>query len=331
MISVSFHDHLDYVRHIVAHNGPDVTEYAAHIRWYDTIKEQFITGAIDREQLNQLRLEFGDAYLTPNTLQGASYVKQHGYPGDFCILEKIYAEETSCDERFRKYDEFFHAQAAPKAVRNRKKYFKDLVRRVQSESSERIRVLNLACGPCREMKELFDEGLQGVDFVCVDGDRNAIRYAQTLLGDYTATVRFVHNNVLRYSPSTKFHLIWSAGLFDYFDDRVFLRVLSRYLTYLRAGGEIAIGNFGMANPTRAYMEALAQWYLHHRSDSRLLELAKAAKTKPGDKVSIDAESTGVNRFLHISRTGRSLRIGEAHGNQVRRPLGGQLLNRTQSQ
>jgi len=308
----SFDDHLSYVASIVANDGPDLDQYDEHLAWYIGLNAQIQAGTITETERDQLREAFGGAYSTA-TLQGFVYERPLGYAGDFQIIEKIYHEEVSQDPKWKKYDEFFQRQNSPQAVRNRKQYFKDLVRSLCESADEPVEVLNLACGPCREIKEMFDEyPSMPVKFLCLDIDERAIEYSRKLLGPHTKNVTFEKANILRFKPQKSYSLIWSAGLFDYFDDRVFARILQRYIPALAKNGQVAIGNFGDANPTRGYMEAIAKWYLHHRSDERLVELAEeAGAVKSKHRVAVLSEPTGTNRFLHIHRTS-DIRIDGAH-------------------
>lgn len=71
---------------------------------------------------------------------------------------------------------------------------------------------------------------------------------------------------------------------------------------LRAGGEVVVGNFSTANPSRAYMELLGDWHLHHRSAEGLRRLAERAGWE-ANSVRIGAEALGVNLFLHVGGKG----------------------------
>ena len=296
----SFDAHLTYIKSVVENDGPDPDQYDEHLAWYSKLNDEIECGAISEPERDQLRAAFGDAY-TVATLQGYVYERPLGYAGDFKIIKKIYSEEVSADPKLRKYDEFFQRQVSPQAVRNRKQYFKDLVRGLVDSSEEPVEVLNLACGPCHEIKELFEESPSlPVKFLCLDIDERAIEYAGDLLAAHKQHVTFEKANILRFKPKKQYPLIWSAGLFDYFDDRVFARILKRYIPALSIKGQVVIGNFSDQNPTRGYMEAIAKWNLHHRSDERLKELALEAGAVPArHKLAIHSEPTGTNRFLHI--------------------------------
>jgi len=66
---------------------------------------------------------------------------------------------------------------------------------------------------------------------------------------------------------------------------------------LDADGELVIGNFSDSNPTRNYMEIIAEWFLHHRSKEKLITLAHECGL-PTSSISVQQEPMGVNLFLH---------------------------------
>ena len=48
------------------------------------------------------------------------------------------------------------------------------------------------------------------------------------------------------------------------------------------------------------MEVISQWYLHHRSEDELIGLALKVGI-PRNKITVKAEATGVNLFLHLEK------------------------------
>ena len=114
-------------------------------------------------------------------------------------------------------------------------------------------------------------------------------------------ITLTQKNALRYRPTKKYDLVWIAGLFDYFDDRVFVRLLRRYMEALNAEGELVLGNFSDRNPSRPYMELLGGWHLHHRTELTLRELADEAGVDK-ERVRIGHETEGVNLFLHATNS-----------------------------
>lgn len=250
-----------------------------------------------KEEIQEMRKQF-PAIGSDMTMQGLAFVKKHGYAGDYEIIDKIYTNWHSDHPEFRTWDKYFHSQVAPQAVRNRKTFFKELLLEISKENqNERIHVLNLASGPCRDILEFFDETNDlRFHFTCVELDPNAIAYAKNILGDYVSQVTFIQQNIFRFVPTEQYDLVWSAGLFDYFDDNTFTKILARF----KNQKHVIIGNFSDANPTGGYMELIGEWYLNYRSAGKLRLLAKDAGYKK-EHIRIMHEPTEVNLFLSIKQ------------------------------
>ena len=147
------------------------------------------------------------------TMQAESVLKKHGYSGDFEIIDDIYQMRISPEPHLRRWDLFFHAQAAPCAVRNRKAYFHQLLRDLTARHPSRpLRVLNIASGPARDLREWFDANPRSqIRFDCIELDPDAIKHASEVCGSYADRVTFHHQNALKFVPEAKYDLIWSAG------------------------------------------------------------------------------------------------------------------------
>ena len=74
---------------------------------------------------------------------GRCMLKPRGYHGDFEIIDAIYMERINPHPALEKWDRYFHAQAAPQAVRNRKAYFHDLLHGFEHGSSRILAVSKL--------------------------------------------------------------------------------------------------------------------------------------------------------------------------------------------
>lgn len=170
--------------------------------------------------------------LNAGTMYRHSREKPFGYPGDYLIIDYIYTKKVDSDGTGRLWDEFYHRQAAPQAVRNRKKYFIDIFHSILKKCSGSISVLNLASGPCRDVAEAiskFNPDHEKVLFHCVDFDKKAIEYAKGIIDGCSSNVSFILEaaNAFKLKPSRCYDLVWSAGLFDYLDDRYAAALLKR--------------------------------------------------------------------------------------------------------
>jgi extracellular factor (EF) 3-hydroxypalmitic acid methyl ester biosynthesis protein len=289
---------ISFLQNIIEKGGPETKEYDVLNEIFDHLSEDYKAGKMTEHELQLLQEGFGDECLE-NTLHGHIKTKPYGYAGDFMIIDKIYQEQITKDHRFEKWDIFWNNHSAAKAVRNRKDYFiKTMKDRLSSRGA--LQLLNVASGPARDLAELY-EGIEPEQLttVCVEADKTAINYAKNLNKANAPQINFIHQNIFRFSAEEKFDIVWSAGLFDYFDDNIFLKLLRKCISWTKPGGEVIIGNFSIQNPSRNYMELIGDWYLQHRSEEELINFALAAGAKR-ENIYVGKELEGVNLFLHVT-------------------------------
>lgn len=291
----SFQDSLEA---LIRRGGPLPQEYAQLNREIRRLGDEVRAGNVAAQDVKRL-VRIATEQFFRGTMQAESILKKHGYSGDFEIIDDIYQMRIAADDRLRRWDLFFHAQAAPCAVRNRKAYFHQLLRDLTARlPGKALRVLNIASGPARDVREWFDANPESrIHFDCIELDPRAIAHAQELCGAYLGRMTFHHQNALKFVPAAKYDLIWSAGLFDYLTDRLFTRLVRSLMPFVNGGGEVVVGNFSEFNASRDYMELMGDWYLEHRSEQKLRELAEKAGAVP-EKVQVRWEPEGVNLFVH---------------------------------
>jgi SAM-dependent methyltransferase len=289
---------ITFLKSIIEKGGPETMEYDALNEIFDHLSNDYKAGKMTENELQLLQQGFGDECME-NTLHGHIKTKPYGYAGDFMIIDKIYQEQVTTDHRFEKWDIFWNNHSAAKAVRNRKDYFiKTMTDRLASKGE--MRLLNVASGPARDLAELY-EIIQPnqLSTVCVEADKTAIGYAKNLNKANADHIEFIHQNIFRYNAAEQFDTVWSAGLFDYFDDNIFVKLLRKFMSWTKPGGEVIIGNFSVQNPSRNYMELIGDWYLQHRSEEELIAMAIKAGAKK-ENVWVGKELQGVNLFLHVN-------------------------------
>jgi extracellular factor (EF) 3-hydroxypalmitic acid methyl ester biosynthesis protein len=242
--------------------------------------------------------------LDSSLMHGRTREKPLGYAGDFLLIDWIYTHKTAESGLGRWYDELFHSYEAAHAVRNRKQYFLRLCGDLAKRKRRDIHILDLGCGSCRDVIEAVGSLTNGVafHFHCVDHEPQAIEYARSLLegSDAESYVELECANVFHAQPSGSYDLIWSAGLFDYLDDRIAALLIRRHWRLLKEGGWFVFGNFSPRNPTRTGMELVGKWYLLHRSADQLLNLCSKAGV-PFDMVEVEHEPLGINLFCKIQK------------------------------
>jgi len=263
------------------------------------VNSELKNGMISTEDMVEIHSSFEKEFLE-NTLHGRGFLKPNGYPGDYLFLDGIYTNHTSSDPKYSVWDEYVQQHTAPTAVRNRKEYFKRLVRS-KADMKPNLNILNVVSGSGRELEELYSTlpATTNIKITCVEVDGEAIEFSKELNKKYLDRIDYVHANIFRYRNTNSYDLIWSAGLFDYLNDKAFIMLLKRFKEWQKSKGEIIIGNYNQAyNPSRNYMEILGDWHLIHRTEEELLELARKAGFEER-QIQVNRLVDNVILYLHI--------------------------------
>lgn len=288
--------HIEFFRTLAEKGGPDPEEYDHLTESYHVLSSAIRKGVISSTELHNIWRYIGQAFSV-DTIQGFVANKPHGYAGDFEVIDRIYTFWTSPRKCLEKWDIYFHTLQAPQAVRRRKTYFIDFVNRRDRERE--LHVLNVGCGPARDVFEYLNTyGENCTYFHCIDNDPRAISYARSLCKG-SQQIFFIEKNVFRFRTQKRFSIVWSAGLFDYLNDKAFVFLLRRLFHITEPGGEIVIGNFSPDNTTRAQME-VGEWYLNYRTTDNLIALAGKAGL-PMEDVFVEKIYDGILLFLHARK------------------------------
>jgi len=292
----------EYLAWLAARGGPDPSEYGMLKKLFDAVhaKEfRVVDGASvalsEASSLDPALDEARQVFRSTASMQGFSYVKPHGYAGDFEIIERICTSVVSSISHITRWDRFFHEGDAPRAVRNRSSLLGGLIREARPGS-----ILSAGSGPSLDLVEVLktDKSLKEIEIL--DNDPNAVARSKVNLAavEHYLCRSFGFNvrNVLRFKPNRTYGFVWCSGLFDYLNDKTAVFLLKRFSEMLEPGGTLAFGNFGQENGSRSYMEIVGRWFLIYRSPLDLMRLAGAAGFLPR-KTRVCTDATGLNNFL----------------------------------
>ena len=114
------------------------------------------------------------------------FEKPYGYSGDFKIIDDIYQNQVRTKGFDSLWDNWFQQLVASKSVRTRKEDFKKFILDFMEKRMDKsVRIMDLACGPAREIKELLESDradlFEKTVFDCYDFDIGALNYAKQLL------------------------------------------------------------------------------------------------------------------------------------------------------
>src|SRR3989338_1471995 len=238
--------------------------------------------------------------------------KPFGYAGDFKIIDDIYQNNPTAIGFDRLFDNYFQMSAISVAVRNRKEDFKRLITEfIKGEGGRPLRIMDLACGPCREIKEIIvsDNTLyENVIFDCYDNELKAIEFAKALLGNQP-NVNFFQMNAARIALNKdvnsiidkKYDFIYSTGLFDYLGERISISLAQNLKKLLKTNGILAISDVRdkYSNPSVHFMEWAGDWNLVYRDDDEFRKIFIVAGFRENE-FKIQYEQQGILQYIITS-------------------------------
>lgn len=246
-------------------------------------------------------------YLMRSRFAERAYYKPKGYAGDFLMMEHIYANTPKGDGRLGEIvDKFCLQRPGSLAIHGRRKLLKDQLGAISSENAKQgksTRIMNLACGPNRELFDFLGECQHSelIEALCVDIDPEALQYTNQHVNifPHRASIRLMSENVIKWALGRVTHqlgkldIIYSAGLCDYLEPRLFKALIKQCYNHLNPGGTLLLGNF-TAYPDSLFLDKLLKWELIYRNEEELRELF--SDTPFDDSVDIVSEQTRVNLF-----------------------------------
>jgi hypothetical protein len=191
-------------------------------------------------------------YVFTSLLFRRFYEKPRGYPGDYLMFEMIYDRKILSKNIGFLFDQYVFNHYLIIAVVSRKEKMKELILKVASKFNQNhqrpFRLLNVACGPTKELRELMEETNLKITGTLLDQDREALDFSEKKFKNMNHSFMFVENNVIDLLGITKksinglgkYDLIYSMGLVDYFLDNVLIKFVNQMLTILNTKGQIII-------------------------------------------------------------------------------------------
>ncbi|MCI0535459.1 MAG: class I SAM-dependent methyltransferase [Verrucomicrobiales bacterium] len=245
------------------------------------------------------------------------YTKPLGYAGDYEMVNMILRDPCEGGSLFAKLLNVHIMQQVPaEAHRNRIVF---LLQRLIEETNRSVqkrricRIFNLGCGPAMEVQNFLGHVLsQHADFTLLDASDETLRDT----GQVLEQVKYKHGRgtpiklitkslqqLLKqrntFKPERGYDFVYSAGLFDYLNDRIGQAIIETAYDWLVPGGLLLITNVDPVNPIRNIMEHIYEWHLIYRNGSELAALAAGLPEEAN--VSVVAEPTSANVLLEVRK------------------------------
>lgn len=249
-----------------------------------------------------------------------TFYKPLGYAGDYEMMNMIHRNQP---EGKTLYDRLIHyllvSQWPAFSVRNRIAHLREhLLREIArtARRRERCRVLNIGCGPAREVEQLLEESAvtNFADFVFVDFNEETLDYVRQRFEETRRrfgrqarleTRKISVYQLLKRGVNTEraglregYDVIYCAGLFDYLTDETCRSLVRMFYESTHPGGLVMVANMKDEKPFRNFIESVLDWHLIYRDS---LKMETFAPERAREHSRVEAEPVAVNLFLHSRR------------------------------
>jgi len=237
-----------------------------------------------------------------------AFSKPRGYAGDAQMLDLIYGPEERWPEPETTplgLDIYHYTTSAPAAegVRARRAFVADLIDYSSSQNPKQ-HILAIAAGHLREAilttavrRKRFGR------FVALDVDPTSLEEVDREYGPYgVETVPASFIALLKSGLDLgKFDLIYSTGLFDYLNEGIGRRLVTRLFEMLNPGGQLIVANFMPGVRDIGYMEAFMDWNLIYRTRRDMVNLTTEIDESQVKDLSLFAEDSRNIIFFRMTK------------------------------
>ena len=248
-----------------------------------------------------------------------TFDKPLGYAGDYEMVNMMVRDPYEGRTLFSKIINYIFLQTPPVvAHRNRLTYLTGLLRNETlrcMRQSRPVRVLNLGCGPAKEIQDFLadDELSPNAEFTLLDFNEETLAYTNQALeavkrrhgrGTRIQLLRKSVHQLLKEAAKPKaegnaYDFVYCAGLFDYLTDRTCKQLMNIFYTMTAPGGLVVATNVADSNPSVSWMEYVLDWFLIYRSPNKFLTMIPEQSLQ--DHVSVRSIGAGVNIAIEVTK------------------------------
>jgi hypothetical protein len=279
----------------------------------DILEERVKKGLLIKKIKENFRSLIGHWAYKSNLMERA-YKRPRGYRGDYYLMEMMYNNKPLSEGIGIYFDRWFLNNPYAIVVRNRKERMRELIKTFLKETTlSSINILNIASGPCREIRELLsDKQLKKeLKFTCIDFDEEAINFSKSNLRSLPENIKisFLKENVTKLINSEehaklfgKQNLIYSTGLADYLPDRVLKGVIFFAFSILYPNGKFIFTHKDKDKYKPVPLDWVIDWMSEPRNVSDLIRLVENSGIS-NYSVDIDWEDSNKTFFLILTKKG----------------------------
>lgn len=313
-----FERELDVIEDLATHQFAElaITRFESNLRrlfrLLPRLSFQRLPDATDKRLLRTFQ-QISGRWRWRSQLSQHAQQRPHGYAGDHLMIDWIQRDRImSVDPLGRCIDMCFQGAPPARAVRNRRHHIVGRIEALLAERRDTARIVSVAAGPANEVRDLA-RGRFGerCEFVCIDHSPAAAEFIDDWVrhDGLQDRIRVVTMNPRQLTGAAGKELlagigpdvIFSAGLFDYLNDKLAARLTAALYGALAPGGLLLFGNFIDAERDPAYhlykrfMKWVLDWHLIHRSARELRDIMVEGGI-PAARQRVSCEPSGFNLF-----------------------------------
>jgi SAM-dependent methyltransferase len=178
-----------------------------------------------------------------------------------------------------------------------------------SGEGRKVSILDIACGPCRELRESGSaRESRNYHFCGLDYDQAALDHARNRAveaGVSPTCLSFTRQNVLRLTSGERnrknlgrFDFIYSAGLLDYLPDKILAGIVQGTISLLAADGEYIAAFKDSACYHKTAYQWHVDWHFLQRTEADCRHLLEAGG---GTITGMERDETGIIMFFRMKR------------------------------
>jgi extracellular factor (EF) 3-hydroxypalmitic acid methyl ester biosynthesis protein len=293
----------------------------------DTLFEKFeiIAAGLDKE-LRAVHRSYIQRHLHPIVLCAPfayrCYRKPLGYAGDYEMVNMMLRDPQEGSSLFAKmFNVWLLHQGSAAAHRNRIDFLKQRLRQEAAtalRAGRKARILNLGCGPAREVQEFLAESdlSNSTQFTLLDFNDETLQHTSHALRQKqqqfarSTSIELVKKSVQQVlkemgrpgglGKGGQFDFIYCAGLFDYLPDRICKRLMTLFHHSLAPGGLVLATNVAPITPNRGSLELILDWHLIYRGAAQIAAIRPEGV--PEEEICVQSDETAVNVFLETRKS-----------------------------
>lgn len=286
-------------------------------------KAQKIEGIVEEKTiLKQVKHIFREMikrdFIDKSFLISRGYNKPSGYPGDYKLIEIIYDNTTIskgvgiCGDNYMLQKDNYVG-----VIKTRKDIIKNrLIEFVKNSKIEKMNIMNLGCGSCREIREILESKELPLDkeliFTLVDWDKEALGFSKEALNKYSSNsieFNFIQENIINlYKTPDKYsklfgeqNLIYSIGLVDYLPNLILGETISFCFNLLKKKGILMLAHKNIKVHKSIASDWFCDWSFSPRSKEDVFKIIIESAAGSEHAITMNEDNTGHLFFVNIEK------------------------------